>query len=235
MASSGSSTASSTSPTSPWSYVGCANDTSAHRALDSASMSSSSMTVKACQSYCLDKNYPLAGLEYSTQCCCGLLLGSYSTVGYTASRWPVPVTRPRPTAVPHASACTITPIACTPGRTGCGYIQSLRLLHRQLGRAWSVELHNSLLDEHDNRELRFQLPDKGLQQGGRRIRFGMLLRQHYRGNEQAAGHFGLHGDVLHRKFDGVLCWLKTTPGVLRVLNKPRRTPMRCMHMGAARL
>jgi hypothetical protein len=41
------------------------------------------MTVEACQSYCLSKNYPLAGLEYSTQCFCGLSLGSYSTVGYT--------------------------------------------------------------------------------------------------------------------------------------------------------
>jgi hypothetical protein len=135
-ASSGSSTASSTSPTSPWSYVGCANDTSAHRAFGSAftsSSSSSSMTVEACQSYFLGKNYPFASLEYSTQCCCGLSLGSYSIV---VARWPIPATRPRPTAAPHASACTITPITCTPARAGCGYIQSLRLLHRHPGRAW---------------------------------------------------------------------------------------------------
>jgi hypothetical protein len=41
------------------------------------------MTVEACQGYCLGKNYLLAGLEHNTQCYCSLLLGSYSTVGYT--------------------------------------------------------------------------------------------------------------------------------------------------------
>jgi hypothetical protein len=81
--SSSSSSVSSTSSASPWSYVGCANDTSAHRALNSAFTSSNdSMTVETCQSFCLGKNYPLAGLEFSTQCFCGLSLGSYSTIGY---------------------------------------------------------------------------------------------------------------------------------------------------------
>ena len=45
-------------------------------------------------------------------------------------------------------------------------------------------------------------------------RFGVLLRQHSRDNEHAGAHFGLHGDVLYRKFDRALRWLKTTPGVL---------------------
>jgi hypothetical protein len=42
------------------------------------------MAGEACQSYCLGKNYPLAGLEYSTQCYRGLSLGSNSTVGYAS-------------------------------------------------------------------------------------------------------------------------------------------------------
>jgi hypothetical protein len=41
------------------------------------------MTVEACQSYCLGKNYPLAGVEYSTECYCGLSLSYNSSVGRT--------------------------------------------------------------------------------------------------------------------------------------------------------
>jgi hypothetical protein len=41
------------------------------------------MTVEACQSFCKGKNYPLAGVEFGTQCYCGLNLASGSSVGKT--------------------------------------------------------------------------------------------------------------------------------------------------------
>jgi hypothetical protein len=38
----------------------------------------------------------------------------------------------------------------------------------------------------------------------------VLPRQYTRDNEYAGAHFGLLGDVLYRKFDGVLRWPKTS-------------------------
>lgn len=41
------------------------------------------MTIESCQAFCLAKNYPLAGLEYSAECYCGMTLSSGSAVGNT--------------------------------------------------------------------------------------------------------------------------------------------------------
>ncbi|KAK0636226.1 WSC domain-containing protein [Bombardia bombarda] len=62
------------SPTTyePWSLLGCANDTTALRALNGSTTTSTSLTIESCQSFCTSKNYPLAGVEYGTQCYCGL-------------------------------------------------------------------------------------------------------------------------------------------------------------------
>jgi hypothetical protein len=48
------------SPT--WTYIGCVQDGAA-RVLTGASYSSTSMTISACQSYCANAGYALAGLE----------------------------------------------------------------------------------------------------------------------------------------------------------------------------
>lgn len=57
-------------------YVGCAVDQSA-RTLNGPVLSSSSMTVEKCVAFC-GTNYPLAGLEYGTECYCG---GPAVTIG----------------------------------------------------------------------------------------------------------------------------------------------------------
>ncbi|WVW80508.1 hypothetical protein I302_102492 [Kwoniella bestiolae CBS 10118] len=66
----------------PWQYLGCANETNP-RALSLAATTSNTMTIQQCQSYCLSKNLPLAGLEYGKECYCGTALQSYSTLGFT--------------------------------------------------------------------------------------------------------------------------------------------------------
>lgn len=61
-------TTSTTSTVSPsttpslWEYLGCANETTP-RALNGASISGT-MTHEKCQQFCLERNFPLAGLEY---------------------------------------------------------------------------------------------------------------------------------------------------------------------------
>ncbi|KAK3378034.1 WSC domain-containing protein [Podospora didyma] len=73
-----SSSSSLTSPAIPtptleaWTYAGCANDTTTVRALNGTSVADTSMTVSTCQQFCSSKGYGLAGVEYSTQCYCGL-------------------------------------------------------------------------------------------------------------------------------------------------------------------
>ncbi|KAK3944151.1 WSC domain-containing protein [Diplogelasinospora grovesii] len=88
ISSSTTSTTSSVSPTAtlpPWSYTGCANDSTSSRSLNGTSTTSVNMTVEMCQQFCSSKNYPLAGVEYSTQCYCGLGLagGAYGQTGCT--------------------------------------------------------------------------------------------------------------------------------------------------------
>ncbi|ERF72227.1 hypothetical protein EPUS_02114 [Endocarpon pusillum Z07020] len=84
--SSPSSSTSSTNSTS-WTYSGCANETTG-RALSGASTASADMTPQKCQTFCLSKNLPMAGLEYSTECFCGTDLGPGSTYNQTGCSMP---------------------------------------------------------------------------------------------------------------------------------------------------
>ena len=61
-----------TSPASPvtWSYLQCSTDGGA-RALTGASVSSQTMTVSMCLSYCASSGFYLAGLENGNECYCG--------------------------------------------------------------------------------------------------------------------------------------------------------------------
>lgn len=81
-----SSTAAATSSTA-WTYYGCANETTG-RALSAGGTASSDMTIEKCQAYCLSKSQPVAGLEYSTECYCGLGLSPGSTVNQTGCSMP---------------------------------------------------------------------------------------------------------------------------------------------------
>src|SRR5256714_5767278 len=65
----------SVSATATWAYAGCAAD-KASRVLTGSSTTSPTMTTSLCQSFCLSSAYPLAGLEYSSQCFCGSSLAS---------------------------------------------------------------------------------------------------------------------------------------------------------------
>ena len=67
-----------------FSYYGCANDSSANRALTSDMFrNSSGMTTEACQSYCTTgvNNYRYSGLEVGTECYCGDTLENFSSTG----------------------------------------------------------------------------------------------------------------------------------------------------------
>ncbi|KAK0125522.1 hypothetical protein ONS96_009359 [Cadophora gregata f. sp. sojae] len=89
--SSTSSSAPSVSPTSlaqPWAYAGCANDTSATRALTGILLYNSTMDASTCQRYCFQKHYALAGLENGNQCFCGLALSNGATLGRTGCTVP---------------------------------------------------------------------------------------------------------------------------------------------------
>ncbi|KAH8896901.1 WSC-domain-containing protein, partial [Thozetella sp. PMI_491] len=81
-----SSTTSSVGPSSipDWQYYGCANDSTSRRALAGTSAyTNNAMTIEICQAYCASKRLPLAGLEYSTQCYCGINLASGYAIGQT--------------------------------------------------------------------------------------------------------------------------------------------------------
>ncbi|KAL9113797.1 MAG: hypothetical protein Q9227_002243 [Pyrenula ochraceoflavens] len=65
-------------------YTGCANDSSAARALTAAMFrNSSGMTTESCMSYCSSgtNNYRYAGTEFGTECYCGDILENFSTTG----------------------------------------------------------------------------------------------------------------------------------------------------------
>jgi hypothetical protein len=53
--------------TGPWSYAGCANETPMGRTLNGISTTAGNMTVETCLSYCTEKEYGLAGLEYGSE------------------------------------------------------------------------------------------------------------------------------------------------------------------------
>lgn len=64
-------------------YVGCANDSTAARALPEAGTTSKTMTNAACQSFCTTgkNNYLYSGIEYGSECYCGTDLRSFSQPG----------------------------------------------------------------------------------------------------------------------------------------------------------
>ncbi|ROV99138.1 hypothetical protein VMCG_06689 [Cytospora schulzeri] len=70
------SSASSTSSAAPagWSYVGCVNDNVDNPVLQGISLVNNGMTITMCTTYCANQKYPLAGVEYGTQCHCGAIL-----------------------------------------------------------------------------------------------------------------------------------------------------------------
>ncbi|KAH8879637.1 WSC-domain-containing protein [Thozetella sp. PMI_491] len=83
LVSTASSSVSATPTLPPWSYMGCASDSTSARSLNGTSTTNSAMTVEMCQTFCASNNYPLAGVEYSTQCYCGLDLAPSYTYGQT--------------------------------------------------------------------------------------------------------------------------------------------------------
>ncbi|KAK3327788.1 WSC domain-containing protein [Cercophora scortea] len=77
-------TSATATPTAPaWTYAGCASDSTTLRALNGTSTTNTAMTIELCQAFCTSKNFPYAGLEYSTQCYCGLDLAPGYTYGQT--------------------------------------------------------------------------------------------------------------------------------------------------------
>ncbi|KAI1773881.1 WSC-domain-containing protein [Hypoxylon cercidicola] len=57
-------------------FVGCMADTGNPRTLSGASSAADNMTNEICVSFCKEKGYPFAGLEYSRECYCGSSIGS---------------------------------------------------------------------------------------------------------------------------------------------------------------
>ncbi|WWC57615.1 uncharacterized protein I303_100147 [Kwoniella dejecticola CBS 10117] len=53
-----------------WSDVGCISEGPSGRALAAASFANNNMTRGACVSWCNDRGYPLAGVEYGRECYC---------------------------------------------------------------------------------------------------------------------------------------------------------------------
>ncbi|KUI55535.1 Putative fungistatic metabolite [Cytospora mali] len=70
------STASSTSSAAPagWTYVGCVDDNVSNPVLQGISLINNGMTINMCTTYCASYKYPLAGVEYGTQCHCGAIV-----------------------------------------------------------------------------------------------------------------------------------------------------------------
>lgn len=71
-----------------WDYQGCANDLGSAqptaRALNGTYLyDTAGMTVQKCLAFCANANYPLAGVEYRSQCYCGLELKPGYSLGQT--------------------------------------------------------------------------------------------------------------------------------------------------------
>ncbi|KAI0485076.1 hypothetical protein GGR56DRAFT_681157 [Xylariaceae sp. FL0804] len=65
-----------------WTYAGCASDNqngTGTRALTGPSTSTANMTIAACAAYCGAQGYPLAGVEYASECHCGNSLPAWAT------------------------------------------------------------------------------------------------------------------------------------------------------------
>ncbi|KAH7925711.1 copper radical oxidase-like protein [Leucogyrophana mollusca] len=63
-----------------WMSLGCYSDSAATRALPYGITVAGSVTAETCTSACYNAGYPLAGMEYSDECYCGLVLGSGSAL-----------------------------------------------------------------------------------------------------------------------------------------------------------
>ncbi|KAH7906672.1 copper radical oxidase-like protein [Hygrophoropsis aurantiaca] len=61
-----------------WTSLGCYSDSAATRALAYGTATTGGVTAESCTTACYNAGYPLAGMEYSTQCFCGLSLESNS-------------------------------------------------------------------------------------------------------------------------------------------------------------
>lgn len=64
---------------SGWVASGCMTDAGPKRALGGYSFSSSAMTRELCMSRCVAKGFPLAGMEYASECFCGSAYAPDST------------------------------------------------------------------------------------------------------------------------------------------------------------
>lgn len=62
-------------------YLGCANEGTAGRALSKDSFADSTMTLERCQDFCTTKGQALSGVEYGSECYCGSVLENGSTLG----------------------------------------------------------------------------------------------------------------------------------------------------------
>ncbi|KIJ67360.1 copper radical oxidase [Hydnomerulius pinastri MD-312] len=61
-----------------WTSLGCYNDSSASRALAHGTGVTGSVSVETCTAACYSAGYPLAGMEYSAECYCGLTIDNGS-------------------------------------------------------------------------------------------------------------------------------------------------------------
>jgi hypothetical protein len=77
-----------TASASAYDYIGCAAEPSGGRALTLSSITSSVLTPALCQSHCSSLGLPLSGLEYSTECYCGLSLSNNATLGSASCTMP---------------------------------------------------------------------------------------------------------------------------------------------------
>jgi hypothetical protein len=76
-----------TSPVIPgWVYQGCYNDSTSSRSLQGGPFyyDSANMTIKSCAAYCAASNSNYFGVEYFSECYCGKVLASESTLQATS-------------------------------------------------------------------------------------------------------------------------------------------------------
>ncbi|KAI0385705.1 WSC domain-containing protein [Hypomontagnella monticulosa] len=69
-------------------FAGCVADSGSSRSIKGYSFTASNMTLELCTSTCSTKGYPLAGVEYSTECYCGRSFSSNATSPYDCSTTP---------------------------------------------------------------------------------------------------------------------------------------------------
>ncbi|WWC90941.1 uncharacterized protein L201_005879 [Kwoniella dendrophila CBS 6074] len=72
-----------------WSKQGCIQEVGG-RALNGASLATNDMTLEKCTSFCADKGFAFAGLEYSSECYCGNSLVNGATLGAFSTQCNMP-------------------------------------------------------------------------------------------------------------------------------------------------